>query len=1157
MADKAPTYLSPLAPPLPKGKGDHQRWARLYGCAAALAVASAAREHAGLSLVVAPDTSSADRFAEELDFFVHDDDGLELMRFPDWETLPYDTFSPHQDIVSERLAVLTRLPHARSAILVVPVGTLMGRIAPAQFIEAYSLSLRVGERLDLDEMRGRLDRAGYRNVSQVMEHGEFAVRGSLLDIFPMGAHTPYRIDLFDDEVETIRIFDPESQRSSDRVDAIDLLPAREVPVDADGIARFRRNWRARFEGDPTACTVYREVSQGNAPAGVEYYLPVFFDNTSTLFDYLPVDHLAITLAGVEDAAEQLWRDTCERHESRRHDVERPVLDPGELFVQAHELFGLLNEGARVSLGRDGTDNAIAFASQLGEPLPIDARAAEPLARVTTFINHHPGRVLFVADSPGRQETLLESFARHDIRLARAANWHTFIDGDERLAITVGSIERGASIGSPEVSVVAESQLFGERVKQRRRRGKATRDAEAIVRDLTELQEGTPVVHEDHGVGRYLGLQTMTAGANTGEFLTIEYSGGDKLYVPVLSLHLISRYTGAEPESAPLHKLGGPQWARAKRKAAEKIRDVAAEILEIHARRASRPGRAFALDEQQYEAFCQGFPFEETPDQETAIQAVLDDMTTETAMDRLTCGDVGFGKTEVALRAAFVAVNDGHQVAVLVPTTLLAQQHYQTFSDRFADWPVRVELMSRFRGKKDQDQVVKDLASGTVDIVIGTHKLLSADMKFKRLGLVVVDEEHRFGVRHKEQLKSMRAEVDMLTLTATPIPRTLNMAFSGMRDLSLIATPPERRLAVKTFVREWDGPTIREAFVREIRRGGQIYFVHNKVENIARIARELEELVPEAKVEVAHGQMRERELERVMLDFYHRRFNVLVCTTIIETGIDIPTANTIVINRADHFGLAQLHQLRGRVGRSHHRAYAYLVVPPRKAMTADALKRLEAIESLEELGIGFTLATHDLEIRGAGEVLGEGQSGQMNEVGYTLYTEMLERTVAALKAGRAPELDRPLDHGVEIDLHVPVLIPDDYLPDVHSRLIMYKRIASAESVEELHELEVEMIDRFGLLPLPVKRLFHVTGLKIKANALGIRKMDFGSGSGRVIFEENPNVDPAELIMLVQRRSKHFRFDGPQGLRVQMNMEEPEVRLKIVEDLLDQLTVRDAA
>lgn len=1148
---------SPISPPLPKQRGERLRWTRLYGACQALATARAAQAYDGISLVVTPDPSSADQFSAELEFFLAGDANTPLMRFPDWETLPYDAFSPHQDIISDRLRVLVALDSMRRGVLVVPVGTLMGRPPPPEFLARYSLSLKVGDRLDLDNMRQKLTRAGYRAVSQVTEHGEFAVRGSLLDLFPMGADTPMRVDLFDDEVESIRMFDPESQRSSEKVDGVDLLPAREVPIDAEGIAKFRGAWRSRFEGDPTNSLVYTGVSDGNAPPGIEYYLPLFFDDTSSLFDYMPDDVLSIALDGVEDAAERLWSDTSDRYESRRYDIERPVLTPAELYFQANEVFRLLNEGRRITIGTDSGSTAVRFSTRVGDPLPIDARAAEPMARVNGFLQDTKAHVLFVADSPGRQETLTESFGRNGIRLQRVSNWAEFLSSDAAHCITVGTVERGATIGNPNIAIIAETQLFGERVKQRRRRKRNTRDAESVVRDLTELTEGYPVVHEDHGVGRYLGLQTITTGGSTAEFLTIEYSGGDKLYVPVMSLHLISRYTGAAPETAPMHKLGGTQWTKAKRKAAEKVHDVAAELLEIHARRAARQGRQFNIDTAQYEAFCQGFPFEETVDQEAAINAVINDMTGPTPMDRLTCGDVGFGKTEVALRAAFVSVNDGLQVAVLVPTTLLAQQHFQTFTDRFADWPVRVELMSRFRSKKEQDVVVNGLADGTVDIIIGTHKLLQPDIAFKRLGLVVVDEEHRFGVRHKERLKSLRAEVDMLTLTATPIPRTLNMAFAGMRDLSLIATPPERRLAVKTFVREWDNATLREACIREIRRGGQIYFVHNKVDNIGKVARELQELVPEATIEVAHGQMRERELERVMTDFYHRRFNTLVCTTIVETGIDVPTANTIIINRADHFGLAQLHQLRGRVGRSHHRAYAYLITPPRKAMTADAVKRLEAIESLEELGIGFTLATHDLEIRGAGEVLGDEQSGQMNEIGYTLYTQLLERAVNALKAGQTPELDRPLDHGVEMDLHMPALIPEDYLPDVHTRLIMYKRIASAKELGELDELQVEMIDRFGLFPPQVRTLFSVTELKLKATPLGIKKIDFGSTSGRVIFGEDADVNPMTLVKLVQTRSKHFKFDGPQVLRVQMQMEDHEARIKIVSELIDQLGVQEAA
>jgi transcription-repair coupling factor (superfamily II helicase) len=1153
-ADETHPSRSVLRPPIPNDARETCFWTQAYGCSFGLAVASAAMAQPGITVVVTGDTASADLLDAEVEFFAPE---LSRIRMPDWETLPYDQFSPHQDIISDRLAALRTLDRNPDALLIVPIATLMGRLCPPEYMQRYSFALQSGARLDLAMLREQLVRAGYRHVSQVVEHGEFAVRGSLLDLFPMGSRAPLRLDLFDDEIEAIRRFDPETQRSTDTIESVDMLPAREVPLDEDAIRTFRRAWRAQFAGDPTACPVYQDVSQGNAPAGIEYYLPLFFGDTATLFDYVGADALFVVADGAFEAAEEFRQQADERYEARRHDVERPVLPPHKIYLPIDQLHGAINQHRRAQIASPATPNAYPFATQVADVVPVDARAPEPLARVNDLIDRHDGRILFVADSPGRQETLTESFTRHGVSMARVASWPEFINADMPVAITVAGLERGVRLLMPSISIIAENQLFGERTTSRKRRKRQSRDAEAVIRDLTELNPGAPVVHEDYGVGRYLGLQTLESGSSDSEYLAIEYGGGDKLYVPVLSLHLISRYTGADADHAPMHKLGTNQWEKAKRKAAEKVRDVAAELLEIHARRAAQPGHAFILDDGAYQDFCQGFPFAETPDQEAAIDAVINDMCASTTMDRLACGDVGFGKTEVALRAAHVAVYGGRQVAILVPTTLLAQQHYQTFRDRFADWPVRIELLSRFRSKGEQTQAVKDLAAGTVDIVIGTHKLLQPDIKFKNLGLVVVDEEHRFGVRHKESLKSLRANVDMLTLTATPIPRTLNFAFSGLRDLSLIATPPERRLAVKTFVREWDNAAIREAALREIRRGGQIYLVHNRVEDIGRIARQFEELVPEAKVRVAHGQMRERELEQVMLDFYHRRFNTLVCTTIIETGIDVPTANTIIINRADRFGLAQLHQLRGRVGRSHHRAYAFLVTPPRRTLTADATKRLDAIESLEELGIGFTLATHDLEIRGAGELLGDEQSGQMNEVGYTLYTDLLRRAVDALKAGRTPELDRPLDHGAEIDLHIPARIPDEYLPDVHARLIMYKRIASAESEADLEDLQVEMIDRFGLLPDSVKRLFEISACKLKANAIGIRKVDLSAAGGRIVFTENPNVDPVKLVQLVQSQSKKFRFDGSDTLRIKADMEAAERRLDELAKLLVHLEQPQAA
>jgi len=1100
------------------------------------------------------------RLREELQFFSDHEASFPVVQFPDWETLPYDTFSPHHDIVSERLATLYRLPAMKSGVLVVPVTTAMVRLPPQDYLLANTFLLEPGDALNLDDIRRRLERAGYRYVSQVIEHGEFSVRGSLLDLYPMGSVVPYRIDLLDTEVDTVRTFDPETQRSLKKVDRLRLIPAREFPTNEAGIAQFRQSWRSRFEGDPTLCPIYRDVSQGLAPSGIEYYLPLFFEQTSTLFDYFPEDSLVITWSQAHESAQSYWEDVEERYENRRHDVERPLLKPTDLYLSTEQTYAHLAAFAQVVVGEFTAESgrgASEYATRAPISLPIDGRASEPLRLVEKFLNDFSGRVLFVAESDGRREILLETLANRQIRPAVFANWSEFLGSDAAIGIAVAALEEGALVDSPGIAIITESQLFGGRAMQRRRRKTSARDAEAVIRDLAELSQGSPVVHEHHGVGRYEGLCTLTIGGMSNEFLAISYAGSDKLYVPVASLHLVGRYAGSDPDHAPLHRLGSGQWQKARKKAAERAYDVAAELLEIHARRASRTGHRFELIDLEYHAFCQSFPFEETPDQEKAIVEVLADMTSDEPMDRLVCGDVGFGKTEVAMRATFVAVQDGYQVAVLVPTTLLAQQHHQTFIDRFADWPVRVELLSRFRSKAQQEQTLADLGAGRVDVVIGTHKLLQEDVHFKRIGLIIIDEEHRFGVRQKERLKSLRAEVDILTLTATPIPRTLNMALSGLRDLTLIGTPPEKRLSIKTFVREWNDALLREACVREIRRGGQVFFVHNKVENIGEVAERIEKLIPEADVRVAHGQMRERALESVMLDFYHRRFNILVCTTIIETGIDVPNANTIIINRADRFGLAQLHQLRGRVGRSHHRAYAYLIVPPRNLISADAVKRLEAIESLEDLGIGFSLATHDLEIRGAGEILGEDQSGQIHEVGYSMYAELLERAVNALKAGRNPELDRPLDHGAEIDLHTPALIPEDYLPDIHSRLIMYKRIANASSEEALKDLQVEMIDRFGLLPDATRTLFRITALKLVATPLGVRKVDLGARGGRVTFVDNPDVDPSSVIRLLQEQPKVYRFDGPERLRIQLDLPDTSDRLDMLFELFGLLQARCTA
>ena len=1151
--------LSPLAPPLPTNRNLRVRWRRLCGSTFGLAISRAALLHHGLIVVITPNTPAAQRIEDELRFFLGANP-LALLHFPDWETLPYDSFSPHQDIISERLATLYRLPGLERGVLVAPITTLVTRLPPRSYLEGGSLLLARGDRVDVNAFRARITEGGYRCVSQVMEHGEFAIRGSLLDLYPMGSRAPYRIDLMDDEVESIRTFDPDTQRSTGTLEQVRLLPAREFPLTEDAIGQFRRRWRARFEGDPTESPLYQDVSQGLAPAGIEYYLPLFFEATATLFDYLPDNCLLIIDAGVDEAAQAFWHDLKARYESRRHDRERPLLPPTEMFLTTDEIFHRMRSFSRVTLAGVEDDTAKAthvFATRMPTPLPIDGRAAEPLDSVKRFLQSYAGRTLFVAETRGRRETLLETFGNHGLHAASFDGWDAFVADEATVGIAIAPLEQGALIEQPALAIVTEAQLFGERAMQRRRRRRSGRDAESVLRDLTELQINAPVVHEQHGVGRYLGLETLQIGDLKNEFLVLGYADGDRLYVPVSSLHLITRYAGADPALAPLHKLGSPHWQRVRKRAAERVHDVAVELLELQAHRSARTGHAFPFEEDQYRAFTQSFPFEETPDQQATIDDVLRDMAQSTPMDRLVCGDVGFGKTEVAMRAAFVAVTAGYQVAVLVPTTLLVQQHHQNFSDRFADWPVRIAQLSRFQSKKEQQTTCEGLLDGRIDLVIGTHRLLQSDMRFKRLGLVIIDEEHRFGVRQKEKLKRLRAQVDVLTLTATPIPRTLSMALSGMRDLSLIATPPERRLSIKTFVRQWDNEQLREACLREIRRGGQVYFVHNRVEDIEQIAERVRTLIPEAALRVAHGQMRERELEHVMLDFYHRRCNILVCTTIIETGIDVPNANTIIIHRADRFGLAQLHQLRGRVGRSHHRAFAYLLVPPRKAMTGDAVKRLEAIESLEDLGVGFSLATHDLEIRGAGELLGEEQSGQLHEVGYALYTELLARTVNALKAGLAPELDQPFDHGPEIDLRVAALIPDDYVPDVHIRLIMYKRIASAEYLEMLEDLQSEMIDRFGPLPPPTKSLFRITALKLKAGPLGIRKVDLGERGGRVVFQARPNIDPARLIRLIQDQPQHFRLEGSDRLKLVMELPDTETRLQALEQLLETLRIQDAA
>ncbi len=1135
-------------PPLPAASGK-QHWGNLPGAALSLAIAEAASNAKRFTLLLTADSQSAERLQEELAFFAPD---LPVLHFPDWETLPYDLFSPHQDIVSQRIATLYQLPELSHGVLVVPITTALHRLAPKRFLLGSSLVLDVGQKLDVEQMRLRLEAAGYRCVDTVYEHGEFAVRGALIDLFPMGSALPYRIDLFDDEIETLRTFDPENQRSIDKVESIRLLPAREFPLKKEAVTGFRARFRERFDVDFRRCPIYQDLSTGITPAGIEYYLPLFYEETATLFDYLPEDSQVFSLPGIEQAAEQFWNDVRNRYEERRVDPERPLLPPAELFMPVEDCFARLKLWPRVVASQQDVEPGIGrerFPAQRLPELAIESKASEPLGKLRQFLDGFPGRVLFTAESAGRREVLLELLARLKLRPQEVEGWGGFLASEERLAIAIAPLDEGLLLD--EVALVAESPLFGQRVMQRRRREKSRDGGDNVIKNLTELREGAPVVHIDHGVGRYQGLVTLEIEGQAQEFLLLQYADEAKLYVPVANLHLIARYTGSDDALAPLHKLGSETWQKAKRKAAEQVRDVAAELLDIYARRAARQGYAFKDPQVDYETFAAGFPFEETPDQQAAIDAVREDLLSAKPMDRLVCGDVGFGKTEVAMRAAFIAVHGGKQVAVLVPTTLLAQQHYNSFRDRFADWPVRVEVMSRFKSAKEVQNAITELADGKIDILIGTHKLLQDDVKFSNLGLVIIDEEHRFGVRQKEQLKALRSEVDILTLTATPIPRTLNMSIAGMRDLSIIATPPARRLSVRTFVMEANNPTIKEALLRELLRGGQVYYLHNDVKTIEKCAADLQTLVPEARIAIGHGQMRERDLEQVMSDFYHKRFNVLVASTIIETGIDVPSANTIIIERADKFGLAQLHQLRGRVGRSHHQAYAYLLTPPRKAMTDDAQKRLEAIANAQDLGAGFVLATHDLEIRGAGELLGEGQSGQIQAVGFTLYMEMLERAVKAIRKGEQPNLEQPLGGGPEINLRLPALIPEDYLPDVHARLILYKRIANAADEDGLKELQVEMIDRFGLLPEPTKNLVRLTLLKLQAEKLGITKIDAGPQGGRIEFSADTSVDPMVLIKLIQSQPNRYKFEGATLFKFQVPMERPEERFNTLEALLERL------
>jgi transcription-repair coupling factor (superfamily II helicase) len=1137
--------------PLPK-PGHGLQWPALPDSQFSLALARAAAQHNNPVLLVTNTSEEADQRRRELQFFLpaSGPDALPVLSFPDWETLPYDVFSPHQDIVSERLSTLYQLPTLKKGILIVPISSLMHRLPPPSYVQGNSLILNVGQSLDVEQLRHQLLGAGYQHVDSVYEHGEFTVRGAIMDIFPMGSRVPYRIDLFDDEVESLRIFDPETQLSKEKVKQIHLLPGKEYPLNDSGRSTFRGRFREMFDVDTRQCPLYQDITEGIASAGVEYYLPLFFEELSHLFEYLPAETLVFRDRQMDQPAQRFWQDIQARYEDRRYDRQRPVLAPQDIFLSPEEIFRQLKIFSVVTADQQ---TAISDFPVLG----AESQLATPLRALQTLIAAHPTyRVLFCTDSAGRREILSELLRAAGINAKSTDSWQSFLRTGEHACIAIAAIDKGLMLHSDQLMVITESQLLGRKIAQRRRRRRAQDNTEFIIKSLTELHPGAAVVHIDHGVGRYVGLQTLTIENEAAEFLTLEYANKAKLYVPVASLHLISRYGGTDPDHAPLDTLGSDHWAKTKRKAAEKIRDAAVELLDIYAQREARTGYAFRVDDIDYDKFAAGFAFEETPDQLDAINGVIADMQSTRSMDRLVCGDVGFGKTEVAMRAAFIAVQNHKQVAMLVPTTLLAQQHYESFRDRFADWPVNIDLISRFRSGKQQDETLERIRNGRVDIVIGTHKLLQNTIQYHDLGLLIIDEEHRFGVQQKEKIKALRAEVDILTLTATPIPRTLNMAMSGVRDLSLIVTPPAKRLSVKTFVREHQDSLIKEAVLRELLRGGQVFYLHNEVKTIERTAEHLQELIPEARVCVAHGQLPERELEVIMADFYHKRYNILVCSTIIETGIDVPSANTIIIDRADKLGLAQLHQLRGRVGRSHHQAYAYLLTPPPKSLSAEAEKRLEAISAASTLGAGFTLASHDLEIRGAGEILGEEQTGHLQKIGFTLYTEMLEEAVRAIREGRTPNIDLVLQSGSEINLRVPALIPEDYLPDIHTRLIMYKRIAGARDDEDLRDLQVEMIDRFGLLPEQAKTLFAVTALKLRAENFGISKIDASAQSGRIVFRQHTRVDPMSIVNLVQKQSRVYKLSGPAQLNFSHDKSTPAALIEFIDRTLDLLKLMPA-
>lgn len=1138
--------INPLNPTLPTEHDNLLIWDDLSGAAVALSIANLAINAKKPLLIFTPDVQTAEKYSHELKFFLSASN-IPLYFFPDRETLPYDHFSPHEDLISERLHLLSLLPTLSQGIVITAISTVMHRMPPASFIQAHQFQWKNKDILDITATQKTLTEAGYRHVEQVFSHGEFSVRGAIIDIFPMGSELPYRIELFDNEIETIRTFDVDTQKSIEKIEQIELLPAHEYPLTENGITHFRQQWRSQFSGNPAESPIYQHISKGQPIAGIEYYLPLFYETLATFFDYCPKNSLIISIS-VGDKADIFWQEIKSRYTQLGIDKTRPLCLPETVFLPPNALFSELKNFTQIKIS-PSLNHTDTHAHVLTQPdVTVDHRQKNPVEKLEKFIQTTQSRVLICAESTGRREVILELLKRNHISITPVDDWENFLYSDTKVAITIAPITSALFLEKAGLIVITETQLFGYQTIPTRRSKKRIQDPDTIVRSLAELQIGALVVHIDHGIGKYIGLEKIATDNIESEYVTIEYADKDRIYVPIHALQVISRYSAANTESIALNKLGTQQWEKAKQKAAQQIRDTAAELLKIYAERETATGFAFPKPNDDYFTFRQSFPFEETIDQRNAIDAVIADMIKTKCMDRLVCGDVGFGKTEVAMQAAFLAVMGGKQVAVLVPTTLLANQHAQNFQDRFSEWPIKIGVLSRLQSTKQQNETIQKLNEGKLDIIVGTHRLLNSQIKFKELGLLIVDEEHRFGVQHKEKMKSLRAHIDILTLTATPIPRTLNLSMTGMRDLSIIATPPAKRLSIKTFVYEFDDIIIREAILRETMRGGQVYFLHNEVETMPTMIEKLREIVPEVSITFAHGQMPEKALEKTMSDFYHQRYQVLMASTIIESGIDIPSANTIIINNANQFGLAQLHQIRGRVGRSHHQAYAYLLVKSKKSLTKDAERRLDAISELEDLGVGFQLATHDLEIRGAGELLGESQSGHMEAIGFSLYMELLDETVKALKSGKTPPDTFTRDAGPDINLHICALFPENYIHDVHTRLTLYKRLSTAESNEAIQTMKSEIIDRFGLLPEPAQHLFELAHLKIRAKKLGALKIEINKLFGYIQFQDNPNIDPTIIINLIQKQHQHYQLGGKNTLRFKTTSDKAAERIKSIDDLL---------